>query len=65
MKDPIKFRLIFLLLAGMFLANTGFYSVNAQDTKKNKVRLKMNYVKVMNEEIYFDIEASSNKEKKY
>jgi len=64
MKDPIKFRLLFLLLLGMFIANTGFYSVNAQDTKKNKVRLKVNYVKIMNEEIYFDIEASSKIEKK-
>jgi hypothetical protein len=47
----------------MFLGHTGSDSVNAQTPKKNKVRLKLNYVKIMNEEIYFDIEASSRIDK--
>lgn len=59
MKVPLKYRLVFLLFFGLFIGNTALFSVFAQDAKKNKVRLKMNYVKVMNEEIYFDIEASS------
>ena len=64
MKDPIKFRLIILLFLGVFLGNTGFYCMNAQDPKKNNVRLKVEYIKIMNEEIYFNITASSKIEKK-
>ena len=63
MKATINFRLVFLLLIGMLLGASGMYSVNAQSSKKNKVRLKMNYVKIMNEEIYFDIEASARVDK--
>ena len=64
MKDPIKFRLIFLLLFGMFLGNTGFYCINAQNPKKNTVRLKVDYIKIMNEEVFFNIKASSKIGKK-
>ena len=64
MKDSIKYRLIILLLLGAFLGNTGFHNINAQSPKKNKVRLKIDYVKVMNEEVYFKIKASSKIGKK-
>jgi len=47
----------------MFLGYSGSYSVHAQDSKKHKVRLKLNFVKIMNEEIYFDIEASARIDK--
>jgi hypothetical protein len=48
----------------MFLGHSASFGVYAQSSKKNKVRLKMNYVKIMNEEIYFEIEASSRIDKK-
>lgn len=59
MKGPIKFHFFIILILGMFLSNTGFHNVNAQNPKKNKIRLKVDYVKIMNEEIYFNIKASS------
>jgi len=38
--------------------------VNAQDVKKNRVRLKADYVKIMDGDSYFDIKASAKIEKK-
>jgi len=53
MKNHINIRSIFLVLFCVFVSLPSF----AQ--KKNKVRLKVQYVKVMNGEIYFDIKATS------
>lgn len=64
MKNRINFRLVFLLILVMFLGHSASHSAYAQNSKKNKVRLKMKYVKIMNEEIYFEIEASSRIDKK-
>ena len=64
MKNSVKYRLIILLLLSVFIGNTGFYSINAQNPKKNKVRLKLDYVKIMNEVVYFNISASSKIGKK-
>jgi hypothetical protein len=44
--------------------STGFNDLNAQDAKKDKVRLKADYVKIMNKEVYFDIRATSKIGKK-
>ena len=64
MKGLLKFRIIFLLLLGMYLGSPGFYIVHAQTPKKNKVRLKVDYVKIMNENIHFNIKATSKIDKK-
>lgn len=55
----IKFHFFIILTLGMILSNTGFHIVNAQNPTKNKIRLKMDYVKIMDKEIYFNIKATS------
>jgi hypothetical protein len=59
MKNQLKFRFIFLALVSVFFVATGFQNLNAQNTKKNKVRLKSNYVKIMDSLSYIDIAATS------
>lgn len=51
MRNPLMIRRIFLVVISLFLCT----SVFAQD----KVRLKADYVKVMNEGVYFDIQATA------
>ncbi len=60
MKNIIYIRSLFFVLLSVFIFNTGF----AQKVKKSKVRLKAQYVKVMDSEIYFDISATSRVKKK-
>ena len=64
MRDQLKFRFICLILLVVFTCGTGFQKLYAQNTKKNKVRLNVTYVKIMDGEIYFDIKASSRIDKK-
>lgn len=64
MKNPLNFRFIFLVLIGVFLLAPSFQETVAQDAKKNTVRLKADYVKIMNAEVYLDIKASSRIDKK-
>jgi len=60
MRDQLKFRFICLTLLLVFTCGTGFQKLYAQDAKKkNSVRLKINYFKVMGEEVYFNIRATS------
>ena len=63
MSDQFKFRFIFLALLSVFLVTSFSQKVYAQDVKKNKIRLKVDYVKIMNDAIYFDIKAISRIEK--
>ena len=58
-KNQINIRYTFLILLSVFIFNMGTYKVYAQKEKKNKVRLNVQYVKVMDGEIYFDIKTSS------
>jgi hypothetical protein len=58
-KSRLKLRSILLLFLGLFLFSSGQQHLYSQDSKKNKVRIKAYYVKVMNKEIYFDVSASS------
>ncbi|MHB1146408.1 MAG: hypothetical protein ACYC01_02305 [Lutibacter sp.] len=51
MRNPLIIRRFFLVVISVFLCT----SVFAQD----KVRLKADYVKVMNKEVYFNIEATA------
>jgi len=63
MKDRKKLYLISFVLLSVFLITSGFHEVYGQ-AKKNKVRLKADYVKLMDREIYLDIKATSKIEKK-
>ena len=55
MRNQLITRHFYLVVLSLFLCTSSF----AQKTKKNKVRLKANYVKVMNSEVYFDLQATS------
>ncbi|MCK5400890.1 MAG: hypothetical protein KAJ28_04585 [Flavobacteriaceae bacterium] len=63
-KNQLNYRFIFLALISVFLISTGFQDLNAQAAKKNKIRLKADYVKIMDGESYLDITATSKIEKK-
>ena len=60
MKNQLNIRRFFLVILSIFLINISF----AQKVKKNKVRLKVQYVKIMDGTIYFDIKATSKVKKK-
>ena len=63
MNNHLKCRFIFLAFIGALFFNVGLQEIHAQDAKKNKVRLKADYVKVMDGDSYFNIAASSKIEK--
>ena len=64
MKNQLNFRYIFLSLLSVFLFTSLTQEIQAQDAKKNKIRLKADYVKIMDEEVYFNLKASSKIDKK-
>lgn len=55
MKNKFIIHQIFLVTLSVFLCTSSF----AQKAKKDKVRLKAEYVKVMNAENYFDVKATA------
>ncbi len=55
MKTQIKYRFVLLVFLGVFSINMAFQGLYAQEVKKNRVRLKLDYVKVMEGEAYLDI----------
>ena len=55
MRNPLIKHYILLIVLSLFLVSSSF----AEKAKKNKVRLKANYVKVMNSEVYFDLQATA------
>jgi len=59
MKGKLKLNSLFIALLGVFLFTTSFQNIYAQNAKKNKVRLKADYIKIMNDEVYFNIRATS------
>ena len=63
-KNQLDYRFIVLTILGVFLITLGSPDLYAQKTKKNKARLNVEYVKIMDGEIYFDIKASSRVKKK-
>ncbi len=63
-KNQLNSRFIILALLGVFMFSTALNNLYAQKTKKNKVRLNVQYVKIMDGEIYFDIKASARIKKK-
>jgi len=55
MRNQLNMRYFFLVLLSVFLVTSSF----AQKVKKEKVRLKSQYVKIMDGEVYFDIKAAA------
>ncbi len=55
MRNQMITRHFFLVVLSVFLCTSSF----AQKAKKDKVRLKANYVKIMNAEVYFDLQATA------
>ncbi len=64
MKNQLKLGFVFLLLLGVFFITPSFQNLHAQEVKKNKVRLKADYFKIMDGEIYLNIKATSKIKKK-
>jgi hypothetical protein len=65
MKIRLNFRFLFLtFIWALFIIGNSF-NANAQKTKKNKIRLKVSYVKIMDGSIYFDVKAISRINKEY
>jgi hypothetical protein len=55
MRNQMITRHFFLVVLSVFLCTSSF----AQKAKKDRVRLKANYFKIMNAEVYFDLQASA------
>jgi hypothetical protein len=56
MKHTLK-TMLFLSFLGLFLLPVGLESLYAQETEKNRVRLKLDYIKIMGQESYLNIGA--------
>ncbi len=63
-QNQLKYRFIILAFISVWFFSMGSQNLYAQKTKKNKVRLNVQYVKVMGGEVYFNIKASSKVKKK-
>jgi len=64
MKNQLNFNLILLALFGLLLFSTSFQSLHAQKVKKEKVRLKAQYIKIMDGEIYLNIKVTARVKRK-
>ncbi|WP_457618295.1 hypothetical protein [Lutibacter sp.] len=64
MKNQLNFNLTLLALFGLLLFSTSFQSLHAQKVKKEKVRLKAQYIKIMDGEIYLNIKATARVKRK-
>jgi hypothetical protein len=63
MKNKLKFNYIVYVLAVFTIVPISTHIVYGQTPKKNTVRLRADYFKIMNDHIYFDIKASSKIDK--
>lgn len=59
MKTTINSRFIFLIFISILLWTINIQKSYGQDAPKNKIRLKADYIKTMNKEVVFKIQASS------
>ncbi|MGB5817965.1 MAG: hypothetical protein WBG90_00675 [Saonia sp.] len=59
MKTKSELDLIFFVFLTVFCGVIGFQNIAAQNVKKNRVRLKADYVKIMDNEVFLKIKASS------
>ena len=64
MKNSFIYRIVLILLVSLCAIPTSIQSLTAQETKKNAVRLKANYVKIMDGDSYIEVAASSKIDKK-
>jgi len=64
MRNQLKFRSIFPVVLSMFLLLVGIQNLYAQNAKKNKIRLKADYVKIMDGDAYLDIKVTTKIKKK-
>jgi len=64
MNKSINIRFIFLVLLSVFIFTIGTPRLFAQKEKKNKARINVEYVKIMDGEIYFNIKSSARIKKK-
>jgi len=64
MMKQLNIRNIFLVLLSVFIFNIGTHRLFAQKEKKNKARINVEYVKIMDGEIYFNIKSSARIKKK-
>ena len=58
-KGNLNNRYFFLTVIVMFLASLSFSNLSAQEVKKHRVRIRADYVKIMDGKVYFDIKANS------
>lgn len=63
-KNQLNFRYIILLIIGVLIFYSASNSLYAQKTKKDRIRLNIQYIKIMDGEIHFDIKASARIKKK-
>ena len=64
MKTTLKFRSVFFAFTFCLIVMPVFQNINAQEKpEKNRLRLKVDYVKIMDGEIYFDIGATARIDK--
>ncbi len=63
-KNQLNFRYIILLILGVLNFYSASNSLYAQKTKKDRIRLNIQYIKIMDGEIHFDIKASARIKKK-
>jgi hypothetical protein len=59
MKTLLNYHFIFLAFLYTFLFNVEVQPLHAQEAKKSTVRIKADYIKIMDGEIYFDITATA------
>ncbi|WP_456421961.1 hypothetical protein [Lutibacter sp.] len=64
MKNQLNFNFIILAILSLLLFSTSFQSLHAQKAKKERVRLKAKYIKVMDGEIYLNIKVTARVKKK-
>jgi len=64
MKTSINIYSVFFVVISLLIFNTSFQSLYAQKVKKNKVRLKVQYIKQIEGETYLEISASSRIKRK-
>ena len=57
MKNLFKYRFGFLVFVVLIIFSLNFQIVYSQDGKKNAVRLKADYIKIMDSTSYFNIKA--------
>jgi len=63
MKTQIKYRFVLLAFLVVFSTNMAFQELYAQEVEKHRVRLKLDYIKVMEGDAYLDIKASARIDK--